>query len=81
MKKIFSIDRLEGRTAICISDDGDCIFAPVDSLMGMCARDVFLAETDGNTLSDITPLPDERDKRLREGRELLEKLINKKNHN
>ena len=80
MKKIFSIDRIEGNIAVCLSDDGDSILAPIDSLMGMRARDVFSAETDGNTLMGITPLPDERDKRLREGRELLEKLISKKNH-
>lgn len=80
MKKIFSIDRTEGEIAVCISDDGDNILAPVESLMGMRARDVFSAETDGNTLLDITPLPEERDRRLREGRELFEKLLDKKNH-
>lgn len=80
MKKIFSIDRIEGKFAVCLSDDGDTVLAPIDSLMGMRARDVFSAETDGDTLSDITPLPDERDKRLQEGRELLRKLLDKKNN-
>ena len=81
MKKIFSIDRLEGRLAVCIADDGECIITPIDSLAGMKARDVFSAETDGETLSDIIPLPDERDKRLREGHEMLQRLLNKNKNN
>lgn len=81
MKKIFSIDRLEGKLAVCLADDGECVITPVESLMGMKARDVFSAETDGETLSDIIPLPEERDKRLREGREMLQRLLNKNKNN
>lgn len=81
MRKIFVIDRLEGRLAVCIADDGECIITPTDSLNGLKARDVFSAESNGEVLSDITPLPEERDKRLKEGRELIQKLLNKNKNN
>lgn len=78
MKKIFSVDRLEGELAVCISDDGEQIVCPLSALGGMKARDVFSAETDGETLAKIVPLPEERDRRLKANKERLQRLINRK---
>ncbi len=80
MKKIFSVDRLEGDLAVCISDDGEQLICPLSALDGMKARDIFAAETDGETLTEITPLPDERDHRLKANKERLQRLINRKNN-
>ena len=80
MKKIFSVDRLEGDLAVCISDDGEQAICRLSILCGMGARDVFSAETDGDTLTEITPLPDERDRRLKANKERLQRLINRNNN-
>ena len=57
MKKIFSIDRVEGDLAVCIADDEQQIICPPSALGGLTARDVFSAEINGETLSDVTPMP------------------------
>lgn len=80
MKKIFSIDRVEGDLAVCIADDEQQIICPLSSLGGLTARDVFSAEFSGETLSDITPMPEERDRRLQKNKERLLKLAQKKNN-
>ena len=80
MKKIFSIDRVEGEMAVCISDDEQTIVCPLSTLGGMIARDVFSAELCGESLSDITPMPEERDRRLKSNRERLLRLAQKKNN-
>ena len=80
MKKIFSIDRVEGDLAVCISDDEQQIICPLSSLGGLTARDVFSAELDGDTLSHIVPMPEERDRRLQANRERLLRLARKKNN-
>ena len=80
MKKIFSVDRLEGDLAVCISDDGEQLIFPLSDLGGMKAHDVFSAEIDGETLEEITPLPEERDRRLKANKERLQRLINRKNN-
>ena len=72
--KIFSIDRFEGNIAVCISDDDDVVNVPVDSLGGLEPNDIFSAYIDGEGLRDITPMPEERDRRLREYRERLHAL-------
>ncbi len=77
MKKIFSIDRIEKNIAVCISDDDDRILTHTDTLHGMKTHDVFSAELCGDVLSDITPLPEERDRRIRRNKELLQKIIEK----
>ena len=79
MKKIFSIDRVEGDLAVCISDDEQQLTCPLSSLGGLSARDVFSAEVEGETLSDIIPMPEERDRRIKLNRERLSRLANRKN--
>ncbi len=73
-KKIFSIDRLEGELAICISDDDEQIVLPHSSLMGMKVCDVFSAKVENGRLVDIIPMPEERDKRLNKNRSRLHAL-------
>ena len=77
MKAIFSIDRIEGELAVCISDDDLQIDLPLSSLMGMKVHDVFSAKLDGETLTDIVPMPEERDRRLAKNRERLHRLFNR----
>lgn len=77
MKKIFSFDRLEGEIAVCISDDDIKVDVPVSLLGGMKVHDVFSAEFDGDKLSDIIPMPEERDRRLKANYERLHRLANR----
>lgn len=74
MKKVFSIDRLEGELAVCISGDLQ-IDVPLSVLGPMKQNDVFSAEYDGEVLRDILPMPEEREKRLCSNRERLQKLL------
>lgn len=71
MKKIFAIDRIEGIYAVCISDDGQQLDVPCDKLSGLSVNDVFCAEVCENELSDIIPMPDERDRRRARNKERL----------
>jgi hypothetical protein len=75
MRKIFSVDRIEGDIAVCISDDDDTLDVEITSLMGLGLHDVFSAEYDGEKILDIVPMPDERDRRLNSNRERLRRLI------
>jgi hypothetical protein len=77
MRRIFSVDRLEGDVAVCISDDGLKIDVEKDILGELQVHDVFSAETDGKMLMDIIPMPEERDRRLAANRERLQRLINR----
>lgn len=78
MKKIFSVDRLEGDIAVCISDDDIKLDINKELLVGMTVNDIFSAEFDGESVSDIVPMPEERDRRLKANRERLERLFNRK---
>ncbi len=73
-KKIFSIDRLEGELAVCISDDDVQVTVPCSSLRGMSARDVFSARIEGEKLVEIEPMPEERELRLEKNRSRLHSL-------
>ena len=77
MKKIFSIDRIEGKIAVCISDDDDKVEVPVDALCGMGVRDVFSACLSGDEINEITPMPEERDRRIERNRKRLHDLARK----
>lgn len=77
MRKIFSIDRIEGSLAVCISDDELQFDVPVSLLLGMGARDVFSAEIDGEILRDVIPMPEERDRRIKVNEERLQRLLNR----
>ena len=79
MKKIFSFDRLEGDIAVCISDDDIKVDVHVSQLGGMKVHDVFSAELNGEELSEIVPMPEERDRRLKANYERLHRLAKRKN--
>ena len=78
MKKIFSIDRFEGEIAVCISDDDIQIDVSRKELGEMKVHDIFSAELQGERLTEIIPMPEERDRRLASNRERLHKLFNRK---
>ncbi len=73
-KKIFSVDRVEGDIAVCISDDDDVVNLPADTLGGLKPNDIFSARIEGEGLVDITPMPEERDRRLAQYRARLHAL-------
>ena len=77
-KKIFSVDRFEGELAVCVSDNDDVVIVPVALLDGMQPRDIFSAFQEGEELKDITPMPEERDRRIREFRARLHALKGRK---
>ena len=77
MRKVFSLDRFEGDFAVCISDDDEKFDMP-RSLMGdLQAHDVFSAIIDGDSLTDIIPMPEERDRRIAKNKERLKALFNR----
>ena len=73
-KKIFAIDRFEGDKAVCISDNDDVVVVLTDTLGGLMPRDIFAAYVDDGGFKDITPMPEERDRRLAENRARLQAL-------
>ncbi len=75
MKKIFSIDRIEGDIAVCISDDDIKLDVEKSKLGDMSVNDIFSAEYLNGDISEIVPMPDERDRRLKANRERLERLF------
>lgn len=75
MRKIFSLDRIEGDIAVCISDDDIKIDIELCKLGNMRVHDVFSAELSGEDISEVIPMPEERDRRLQTNRERLKKLI------
>ena len=77
-KKIFSLDRIEGEWAVCVSDDGDVINVPASLLAGLSARDVFSAIANGEMLTEITPMPEERDRRIADARARLHALAKRR---
>jgi hypothetical protein len=79
MKKIFSIDRAEGDLFVCISDDDETVNVKKELLGDMQVRDVFSAELLDGRLTEITPMPEERDRRLEANRARLKKLIERSN--
>ena len=75
MRKIFSIDRIEGNIAVCISDDDDKLDVELNKLCGMGVHDVFSALVVGEDVEDVLPMPEERDRRIKANRERLQRLI------
>lgn len=73
-KKIFAIDRFEGDKAVCISDNDDVVVVLTDTLGGLMPRDIFAAYVEDGGFKDITPMPEERDRRLAENRARLQAL-------
>lgn len=75
MRKIFSLDRFEGEIAVCISDDDEKFDVPRTSLGALELHDVFSAQIDGESLVDIIPMPEERDRRIAENKARLARLF------
>lgn len=75
MKTVFSVDRIEKNIAVCISDDDIKVDVPLDMLLGMKVNDVFSAEYDGEHISNIVPMPEERDRRIKANQDRLKRLI------
>ena len=72
-KKIFSVDRFEGDVAVCVSDEDDVVKISKETL-SLNVNDVFSAIYTGGELSDIKPMPEERDRRLADMRARLHAL-------
>ena len=77
MRKIFSIEGFEGDLAVCISDDDDKIDVPRALLEGFGQNDIFSAELDGESISDVVAMPEERDRRIAKNKARLEALFNR----
>ena len=75
MRKIFSLDRFEGDFAVCISDDDEKFDMPKLLMGELCQHDVFSAEIVGDSLKDIIPMPEERDRRIAENTARLQRLF------
>ena len=75
MRSVFSVDRIEGDIAVCISDDDVQLDLPLASLSGLALHDVFSAEYDNGLLTDIHPMPEEKEKRLNSNRDRLKRLL------
>ncbi len=78
MKTIFSIDRFEGSIAVCVSDDDLQWEIPREDLGSLAVHDVFSAEiTEEGHLANVTPMPEERDRRLASNKARLQALLNR----
>ena len=75
MRKIFSLDRFEGEYAVCISDDDEKFDLPKSLVGDLRQHDIFSAEIDGESLKNIVPMPEERDRRIAENKARLKRLI------
>ena len=75
MRKIFSLDRFEGDIAVCISDDDEKFDLPRALVGDLRQHDIFSAEIEGESLINIIPEPDERDRRLAENKARLSRLF------
>ena len=75
MRKLFSLDRFEGDWAVCISDDGEKFDLPREAVGEMAQHDIFSAEIEGESLINMIPEPDERDRRLAENKARLSRLF------
>ena len=78
MKAVFSIDRMEGDLAVCISDDDVRVDVPIQALGGLSVRDVFSAELSCGALVNIEPMPEERDRRIERNQKRLHAYANRK---
>ena len=81
MRTVFSIDRIEGELAVCISDDDVTVCVPTSALGDMRVRDVFSAVVNGETLTDVVPMPEERDRRIAANRARLHALAKRSKEN
>ena len=75
MRKLFSLDRFEGDYAVCISDDDEKFDLPREAVGDLHEHDIFSAQIEGESLINIIPEPDERDRRLAENKARLSRLF------
>ena len=75
MRKLFSLDRFEGDYAVCISDDDEKFDLPRSLVGDLRQHDIFSAQIEGESLINIIPEPDERDRRLIENKARLNRLF------
>ena len=73
-KKIFSLDRVEGDIAVCVSDDDEVVKMPLASIGDIKTNDVFSARIENDALVDILPMPEERERRLAQNRARMHAL-------
>ena len=74
MRKIYSVDRFEGDFAVVVCDDGTTLEIKREALGTLLERDVFSAIEECGELSDIIPMPEEREKRLAAAMEKLKRF-------
>ena len=74
MRKIYSVDRFEGDFAVAVCDDGTTLEIKREALGTLLERDVFSAMEECGELSDIIPMPEEREKRLAAAMEKLKRF-------
>ena len=60
MKKVYSIDRFEGDFAVLVCDDETVLSVSKDIFhdLDLHEGDVFAARENGDTLEDISPMPE-----------------------
>ena len=64
MKKIFSVDRFEGEYAVVVGDDGEALSIERKAIPELSENDVFSAEYNGESLSDVALVKGEKERRL-----------------
>lgn len=77
--KIFSVDRFEGELAVVLCDDGEVLEIEKSVIAGLSERDVFSAEVCNGKLLSVTPMPEERDRRLAAARRRLDRFKSRSN--
>ncbi len=84
MRKEYTLDRIEGDIAVCVSrDDGETVELDAVLLLeaGVVEGGIFSAETDGNELSDIEYLARKTENVKGEARRRLSELFSRRKEN
>lgn len=85
MRLIFAVDSVDGGYTVCVGDDGRKVYLSSAEYPELERTDVFSAEVcekSGEvTLCDLILMPEEKERRLAEGRERRRRLFERgKNH-
>lgn len=78
MSEIFAVDRIENGIATVVSDGGEVLNFPENELGALKVRDVFSADILDGRLINITPMPEEKERRLNYARNMLDKFKQRK---
>lgn len=76
--KIYSVDKIYEGIATVVGDDESVFNIPENILCGMRERDVFSAVENDGRLEEITPMPEETQRRMEYARSMLNKFKSKK---